>query len=152
MSIAQPNAARPGARPDLTREVTRGVHGLLRALGYSVLEEFPLPNGRRADLVALARDGSIRIVEVKSSLADYRADGKWTHYLSYCDRFYFAVPLALPVECFPLDAGLIFADAHGAMVERESPTRALAAATRRAMLIRFGSLAADRLSHLLANR
>jgi len=152
MSVAQPYAASSGSRPDLTRDVTRGAHGLLRALGCSVLEEFPLPNGRRADLVALARDGSIRIVEVKSCIADFRSDGKWTHYLGYCDRFYFAAPLVLPAECFPLDAGLIFADAHGAMVERESPTRALAAARRRAMLIRFGSLAADRLGNLLANR
>ncbi|QGM44215.1 MmcB family DNA repair protein [Methylocystis heyeri] len=152
MSVAQPHAAQPGARPDLTRDVTRGAHRLLRALGYSVLEEFPLPNGRRADLVALARDGSLRIVEVKSSLADFRSDDKWTHYLGFCDRFYFAIPLALPTGHFPGEAGLILADAHGAMMERESPARAIAAATRRSMLIRFGSLAADRLSNALAAR
>lgn len=149
---APDDAFAPATRPDLTRDVTRGAQILLRALGYSVLDEFPLPNGWRADLVALARDGSFRIIEVKSSLADFRADGKWTHYRGFCDRFYFAVPLALPTEYFPADAGLILADAHGAMVEREAPTQAIAAGTRRSMLIRFGSLAADRLNNMLAAR
>ncbi|HMK88052.1 MAG TPA: MmcB family DNA repair protein [Methylocystis sp.] len=135
-------------RPDQTRSVTRGARILLRALGASVLCEFPLPNGRRADLAALSKDGSFRIVEVKSSLADYRADGKWMHYRPFCDRFYFAAPLdlgAAPEETFPADAGLIVADAHGAVVRRDAPVHPLSSATRRALLIRFGQMAAERL-------
>ncbi len=136
-------------RPDLTRSVTRGSRILMRSLGHAVLGEFPLSNGRRADLVALGRDGSIRIVEVKSSLADFRADGKWRHYRPFCDRFYFAIPLALAESLdagiFPLEAGLIVADAHGAAIERESPVEAMTPAARRALLVRFGALAATRL-------
>jgi hypothetical protein len=133
-------------RPEQTRSVTRGTRILLRSLGLSVLAEFPLPDGRRADLVALAKDGSLRIVEVKSSREDFRADAKWAHYRGFCDRFYFAAPLgiadALP---FPENAGLIVADAHGAVVAREAPVHALAPATRRALLVRFGATAASRL-------
>ncbi len=126
----------------------RGVRILMRAQGASVLSEFPLANGRRADVAALSKDGSFRIIEVKSSLADFRADAKWGHYRGFCDRFYFAAPLDLldAVEAlFPLDAGLIVADAHGAMVRREAPMQPMAPATRRALLTRFGQTAADRL-------
>jgi hypothetical protein len=136
-------------RPEQTRSVTRGARILLRSLGHAVLSEFPLSNGRRADLVALGRDGSIRIVEVKSSLADFRADGKWRHYRPFCDRFYFAIPLGLAESAgggvFPQEAGLIIADAQGAAIEREAPIHAIAPAARRALLVRFGALAATRL-------
>jgi len=138
-----------GNRPEQTRNVTRGAQRLLRAFGYSVLAEFPLPNGRRADLIALGKDGSIRIVEVKSSLADFRADMKWTHYRPFCDRFYFAIPLVLPAQHFPEDVGLIVADAHGGSLERDSPAHGVAPATRRTMLVRFGALAAERLHGIL---
>jgi hypothetical protein len=133
-------------RPKATRDVTRGVRRLLRASGLAVLTEFPLPSGRRADLLALSSDGLLRIVEIKSSSEDFRADRKWAEYRAHCDRFYFAIPLELPSQQFPTDAGLILADAHGAMLEREAPLHKLASARRRAMLIRFGALAAERLN------
>jgi hypothetical protein len=131
--------------------VTRGARRLMRASGFAVLNEFPLPNGRRADLVALSGDGVLRIVEIKSSSADFRADRKWIEYRAYCDRFYFAIPLALPAQQFPSDAGLILADAHGAMFEREAPLHKMAPSARKTMLVRFGALAAERL-HLAAFR
>ncbi|MGA8170724.1 MAG: MmcB family DNA repair protein [Methylocystis sp.] len=139
-------------RPEQTRNVTRGAGRLLRALGYSVLAEFPLPDGGRADLAALAKDGSIRLIEVKSSLADFRADAKWMRYRAFCDRFYFAIPLELVEEAFPGDAGLIVADAHGAALRRDAPLLRLAPATRRSLLVRFGALAADRLHTALYPR
>lgn len=131
-------------RPETTLAVTRGARRLLRASGFAVLGELPLPNGRRADLVALAPDGALRIVEVKSSRADFQADRKWADYRDYCDRFYFAAPAELDVALFPDDAGLIVADAHGGMLAREAPVLRLAPASRRAMLVRFGALAAER--------
>jgi hypothetical protein len=131
-------------RCDVTRHVTRGARRYLRACGFAVIGELPLPNGRRADLVALAPDGGLRIVEVKSSREDFRADQKWSQYRDYCDRFYFAAPAALDEALFPADVGLIVADAHGAMLMREAPVLRLAPASRRAMLIRFGALAAER--------
>jgi hypothetical protein len=147
-----PSAAEAFDRPEQTRNVTRGAGRLLRALGYSVLNEFPLPDGGRADLAALAKDGSIRIIEVKSSLADFRSDAKWARYRAFCDRLYFAIPLDLSEEAFPPDAGLIVADAHGAALRRDAPIHRLAPATRRALLVRFGSLAAERLHAVLNPR
>ncbi len=146
------DASLPRVRRGLTRDVTCGALRLLRSMGCAALDEFPLPNGRRADLIALAKDGSFRIVEVKSSLADFRADDKWMHYRPFCDRLYFAVPLEMPREHLPADVGVIVADAHGGMLEREAPIWAIAAPTRRMMLIRFGSLAADRLHKTLFPR
>ncbi|WP_424361882.1 MmcB family DNA repair protein [Methylocystis parvus] len=138
------DAEAAGGRPQATRHVTRGARRYLRACGFAVIGEMPLPNDRRADLVALAPDGGLRIVEVKSSLADFRADQKWAAYRDYCDRFYFAIPVDLDAALFPMDAGLIVADAHGAMLAREAPILRLAAASRKAMLVRFGALAAER--------
>lgn len=132
-------------RLENARNVTRGARRFLRASGFSILAELPLPNGRRADLVALSADGVIRIVEVKSSHADFRADRKWLAYRTHCDRFYFAVPQDLDMAAFPLDAGLIVADAYGAVLAREAPVHKLAPASRRAMLLRFAAAAAERL-------
>ena len=60
--------------------VARGSQRLLTALGRTCVSELALPSGRRADLVALADDGEIWIVEIKSSIADFRADQKWQDY------------------------------------------------------------------------
>jgi hypothetical protein len=138
-------------RPENTRNVTRGARRFLRASGFAILTEFPLPNDRRADLVALSSDGGLRIVEIKSSRADFLADRKWLDYRDCCDRFYFAIPHDLPSDGFPDHAGLILADAHGAMLEREAPLHKLAPASRRAMLLRFAAIAAERL-YLSAHR
>jgi hypothetical protein len=131
-------------RADVTKCVARGARRYLRACGFSVVCEAPLPNGRRADLLTLAPDGVLRIVEVKSSYADFRADLKWPHYRDFCDRFYFAIPASLDPAIFPEDAGLVVADAHGALLIREAPTLPLAPARRRSMLLRFATIAADR--------
>jgi len=132
-------------RPEATRLVARGARRLLRDMGFAALAEVPLPSGRRADLVALAPDGTLHIVEIKSSRADFVADRKWSYYLDHCDRFYFAFPQSLPPELFPPGPGLIVADAHGGEMLRAAPLQKLAPAARRAMLVRFGVLAAERL-------
>ena len=128
--------------------VARGVRRLLRSLGYSTLPEVALPSGRRADLVAVSGDSAIHIIEIKSCVADFRADQKWPDYRAHCDRLYFAIPQDMPQELLPPDAGLIVADAYGAMVLREAPEHRLAPATRRAMLLRFAQTGADRLHDL----
>jgi hypothetical protein len=128
--------------------VGRGVGRMLAALGRSVLYEMALSSGRRADLVALSRSGEIWIVEVKSSLADLRADAKWPAYRQHCDRLFFAAPPQLAVGHFPDGTGFIHADAHGAEILREAPEHRLAPATRRAMTLRFAQAAALRLHAL----
>src|SRR4029079_9888581 len=86
-------------------KIARGTTRLLHSLGLSVVSELSLASGRRADLVALGGAGEIWIVEIKSSVADFRADQKWIDYRLHCDRLFFATSLDVPREIFPADAG-----------------------------------------------
>ena len=72
-----------GRQSETALAVARGVRRLLRARGFSTVTELPLLDGRRADLVALNPDGALWIVEIKSSVADYRADHKWRDYIAH---------------------------------------------------------------------
>jgi len=136
--------AEPLRRPDITASVTRGAARLLAHLGYVALAEVTLPNGRRADLMALSSKGELLIVEVKSSLEDYRVDRKWPEYVPYCDRFAFAVPPEFPQDFLPEGPGLLVCDGFGGAVLREAPAEPLAGARRKALLIGFARLAALR--------
>jgi hypothetical protein len=128
--------------------IARGTRRLWRAIGCSTITELVLLDGRRADIVALAPDGTICIVEIKSSLADFRADAKWHEYRFHCDRLYFAITDTIAPEIMPEEAGLIVADAYGAAIVCEAPEHRLAPATRRAITLRFAQAAADRLHAL----
>jgi hypothetical protein len=103
-----------------------------------------LPNGRRADLMALGRKGDIFIVEVKSGLDDFRTDLKWHEYGPYCDAFAFAVAPEFPREILPAEPGLIVADGFGGAVVRPPPHAPLAGARRKALTLAFARLAALR--------
>jgi hypothetical protein len=137
-----------GRQSETAQFIARGLRRMLRAHGYSSVTELLLLDGRRADVVALRGDGALMIVEIKSSVADFRADNKWRDYLDHCDRLYFAICDTIPVEIMPLEAGLIVADAYGAAILREAPEQKLAPATRRAVLLRFAQAAADRLHRI----
>ena len=132
------------SRPETTAAVTRGSARLLTALGYAPLAEVTLPNGRRADIMALGPRGEIAICEVKSGLEDFKTDRKWGEYLPYCDAFYFAVAPEFPREILPETPGLIVADGFGGAVLREAPATPLVAARRKALTIAFARLAAMR--------
>ena len=129
--------------------LTRGVCRALEQLGYASLVEFPLANGRRADILALGRTGDLVIVEIKSSVADFRADRKWSNYRDFSDRLYFAVPNDFPRALIPDECGLMVADAFSAAVLRDGSTMRLDASRRRALTMRFARLAATRLRRLL---
>jgi hypothetical protein len=150
MSISSLAAALPvdGRQSPTALNVARGATRLLHALGFSVVSELPLASGRRADLVALGGVGDIWIVEIKSSIADFRADQKWHDYRRHCDRLFFATTLDVPCEIFPPDTGLIVADAFGASIVCEAPEHRLHAATRRSMMLAFARAAALRLAAL----
>lgn len=141
-------ALKDGRQSEAALLVARGTRRLLRKLNFSTLTELPLISGRRADIVALAADATIHIVEIKSSAADMRADAKWRDYRSHCDRLFFAIPETVPVDIMPEDAGLIVADSYGAEILRPAPEHRLAPSTRRAMLLRFAHAAAQRLYRL----
>ncbi len=139
----------PESRPDVTARLCRGVGRALVAADQAVLFELPLANGRRADVTAIDHLGRITIVEIKSCLADFQADRKWRDYLDYCDLFAFAVAPDFPEGVLPEDEGLMIADEFGAEFSRPPVHRALSAARRKAMLIRFARLGARRVHGLL---
>ena len=126
--------------------LARGVVRLFADLGYGALVEFPLGNRRRADVAAIHRSGEIAIAEIKTTAADYRADGKWHEYLEFCDVFYFAVPESFPTGLIPEEPGLILADRFGGTVVRAPQPRPLSAQRRRALTLRFARRAAARLA------
>ena len=125
--------------------LARGVCRALEQLGYASLLEFPLANGRRADILALGRGGDLVIVEVKSSVADFRTDHKWDQYRDFADRFYFAVPKNFPAALIPEECGFIVADAFAAALIRDGTQSALAPSRRRAITLRFALAAGARL-------
>jgi hypothetical protein len=137
--------------PPIAAEVARGVTRLFCRQDLFAVCEMPLPNGRRADLMAIDPKGGLTIVEIKVARADLLGDGKWLDYLDYCDRFYWAVPpkLAHILEeerYLPSAAGLIVADRYDAAIVRDAAHRPLAPARRKAELLRFARRAARRLS------
>ena len=95
--------------------------------------------------------GNLTIVEIKVAKSDLVGDCKWTDYLDYCDRFYWAVPPVLaPIleheHYLPGEAGLIVADRYDAALVRQALHRPLAPARRKAELLRFARRAARRLA------
>jgi len=132
------------SRPETTGLVTRGAARLMVALGFAPLLEVGLPNGRRADVMALGPKGQIAICEVKSGLDDYRVDRKWGEYLPFCDAFYFAVAPEFPQDVLPEEPGVIVADAFGGAIIRAAPHTPLVGARRKALTIGFARLAAGR--------
>ena len=137
--------------PPIAAEVARGVTRLFCRQDLFAMCEVPLPNGRRADMMAIDAKGGLTIVEIKVAKADLLGDGKWFDYLDYCDRFYWAVPPSLAAicegECFlPNTAGLIVADRYDAAITREAAHRPLAAARRKAEVLHFARRAARRLA------
>ena len=81
--------------------ITRGVIRLMGDMGFAPLTEFKLTNKRRVDVAALDRDGQFVVIEVKSSVADFRSDNKWHEYLDFSDYFYFAVDTDFPRDLIP---------------------------------------------------
>jgi hypothetical protein len=139
--MSTPSAVRPAAATLLARGVCRA----LEALDYTSLVEFPLANGRRADVLALGKAGDFMIVEIKTSVADFRADRKWTNYRDFSDRFCFAVPSEFPAALIPEECGLMVADPFGAALLRRGAALPLDPGRRRALTLRFARLAAVRL-------
>ena len=149
MSLAAPiSVPVDGRQSDNALRIARGTTRLLHAHGFAVISELPLPSGRRADLVGLDASGRIWIVEVKSSIADFRADQKWPDYRAHCDRLFFATSLEVPCDIFPPDTGLIVADAFGAEFKCDAPEHRLSAPTRKSMMLLFARAAAARLQAL----
>ena len=149
MPIVSPLAINPladGRQSDRAMIVRRGVQRLLAEHGAALLPELPLANGRRADLVAVTRRGDIWIVEIKTSIEDFRTDRKWPEYRLFCDRFFFATHPAVDASIFPPECGFILSDGYGAEILREAPEHRLAAPARKALTLRIARIGAARLT------
>jgi hypothetical protein len=132
-------------------DVARGVSRLFMRHDLLSIGEVPLGNGRRVDLFALSPKGIITIIEIKVSKADLLGDAKWTDYLDYCDRYFWAVPhgfdlsLLTRESLLPGRTGLIVADRYDAAIVREAASTPLAPARRKVETLRFARRAARRL-------
>jgi hypothetical protein len=138
-----------GRQSETARAIQRGALRYLAARGLVGVPEFSLASGRRADIAALDLRGEVWVVEIKSSVTDFRTDRKWADYRAHCDRLFFAVGPDFPLEILPEDTGILVADAFGAGLVREAPLHALAGATRKALTLRFARAAAGRLMGLM---
>jgi hypothetical protein len=141
-----------GRQSETALMIARGVRRLLRGRGFSSLTELPLADGRRADIAAVNRDGEVLIVEVNSSLADFRADRKWRDYAACCDRLYFAISERTPAGLTPLEAGLIVADPYGAEIVREAELQRMARASRQAAADRLQGRSCGNAGFLVAKK
>ncbi len=132
--------------PEIAGMVRLGAARLCAELAWAPLHEVALPNGRRADILALQPDCGFVCIEVKSGLRDFLTDGKWPEYRAFCDALYFAVGPAFPLDLLPESVGVIVADEVAAEILRPAPSHPLPPARRRALLHRFATLAAMRLA------
>ena len=149
LSLHGDNPLKDGRQSARAMQIRRGMQRQLIDMRHVTLPELPLRSGRRADIVTLSVKGEIWIIEIKSSVEDFRVDRKWPDYLVHCDRFFFATHPEVPQEIFPQSEGLIVADAYGAEIIRNSREGKLAGATRKAMTLRFARTAAGRLERIV---
>jgi len=145
LSINTNNPLIDGRQSERAMLVRRGVQVLLHEMRLAVLPELPLSSGRRADLICLSEKGEIWIVEIKSSIADFRVDRKWPDYRAHCDRLFFATHPGVPLDIFPQDCGLLLSDGYGAHMVRDAPEHRLSPATRKSVTLNFSRTAAHRL-------
>lgn len=138
-----------GRQSGAARAIQRGALRYIAARGLVGLPEFVLASGRRADIAAVDGRGEVWVIEIKSSVIDFRTDRKWADYRAYCDRLFFAVGPDFPVEILPGDVGVMLADQFGAGLVREAPAHPLPAATRKALTLRLARTAAGRLMGLM---
>ena len=141
-NIPDPTTFTPG------QLLARGVSRHFASLGWVTVEELVPARGLRVDVMALGPKGEIWVVECKSSRADFMSDQKWEGYLEWCDRFFWAVDSAFPVELLPDETGLMISDAYDAEIIRMGPEDKIAAARRKVMVQKFAIHAARRLQAL----
>ena len=132
--------------PERASAIRRATARLCQQLDWAPLHEVPLPNGRRADILALRSDGGFVCIEVKSGPRDFLVDLKWADYREFADALFFAVDSDFPQALLPKDTGLIVAAGIEAELLRDAPVHPVPPARRRALLHRFAVLAAGRLA------
>lgn len=155
MAHQGPSAILDSASPlEGAKAVARGVARMFFRHDILLIPEVSLRNHRRADLMGMDAKGQIVIVEIKVSRSDLIGDQKWTEYLEFCDRFYWALPPEMDAspleqsEFMPERAGVIVADSYDAEIVRPATTHALAAARRKSETMRLARRAMLRMAIL----
>lgn len=151
VSVARSNPFVDARQSDRALSIRLGCERYFAERNWVTLPEVSLSNGRRADLVALSPKGEVAIVEVKSSIADFRADHKWPDYQSFCDELIFATLPDVPADIFPDEAGFMVADEYGAELVRTAPLVKLPPARRKALHLMFARASAQRLARCCAH-
>ena len=151
VSLATSSPFVDGRQSRRALEGRAGVERYFDEQGHATLPELTLPGGRRADIVALCPKGRVTIVEIKSSLADLRADGKWPDYTQWCDELLFATLPDVPCDEFPEETGLMLADTYGAEIIRPASAHKLVPAKRKAVHLAFARSSAMRLARCCAH-
>ncbi|MCF6369078.1 MmcB family DNA repair protein [Rhizobium halophilum] len=146
VNVTDSNPLIDGRQSNRAMMVRRGLQVLLHEMRHASLPELVLPNGRRADLMTISEKGEVWIIEIKTSIEDFRVDRKWPDYRTYCDRLFFATHRDVPLEIFPQDCGLFLSDGYGAHLMREAPEHRLASATRKSVMLNFSRVGARRLT------
>ena len=144
--FCRPVLSRAAAAEAPAERVRRASARLCLRLGWAPLHEVTLPNSRRADILALAGDGSFVCIEVKSGPRDFLTDTKWPDYRGFADAICFAVDASFPQHLLPSAVGLIVVAGEEAELIRPPEAHPLAPARRRALLLRFARLGANRLA------
>lgn len=145
LSLYNNNPLIDGRQSERAMLVRKGVQILLHEMRHAVLPELSLTSGRRADLISISEKGEIWIIEIKSSIEDFRVDRKWPDYRQHCDRLFFATHQGVPLDIFPEDCGLFLSDGYGAHMLREAPEHRLPPATRKSVTLNFARSSAQRL-------
>ena len=123
MPIVSPFATNPladGRQSDRAMLVSRGVQRLFLQMGMLCCRNLPRQRPARRSR-RHARQGEIWIVEIKSSIEDFRVDRKWPEYRLHSDRLFFATHPGVRREIFPEECGFILSDGYGAEILREAP-------------------------------
>jgi hypothetical protein len=86
------NARNTSPRTETAEALKKASAMMFFKYGFSLTFELGiLPWGRRrADVIGCKIKGDLVLIEVKSSVADFRSDDKWTEYLPFADRVYLA--------------------------------------------------------------
>jgi hypothetical protein len=100
----------------------------------------------RADVVAVNMRSEISIVEIKSSVADYRSDKKMLGYLKFCDKFY----LGLAQEVYdkichlvPQGVGIFIIDGSTTWIKKRATSHSVDPETRLNLVTRMAFRSAD---------
>ena len=138
-----------GRQSKLALMIQRGATRFFLRNDIALLPELTLSNDRRADLVGIDTKGKITLIEIKSSIEDFKVDQKWPEYRDHCDFFYFASHEGVPQDIFPSEEGFILADNYGAEIIREAREEKMPAASRKALTLRFAKTSASRLEKVI---